>query len=132
MTLNELLKIVGSNVRIQVRIEMHGFLFKAKEYTFAYDVKPTNMLLSNPTLLVLLDGKETVRATGSPIIELNKTTRITYVFKNTLAELRYLEIRISGMSGIYSNFQIEEGEVATEYSAAHEVSYPIPQAMQQI
>lgn len=32
MTLNELLKIVGSNVRIQVRIEMHGFLFKANGY----------------------------------------------------------------------------------------------------
>ena len=32
MTLNELLKIVDSNARIQVRIEMHGFLFKANGY----------------------------------------------------------------------------------------------------
>lgn len=107
-----------------------GNLEAGKEYTFSYDVKPTNMLLSNPIPIVLLDGKRTVRNTETPIIELNKTTRMTYVFKDTPEELRYLEIRTGGMSGIYSNFQIEKGGVATEYSAAHEVSYLIPQSLE--
>lgn len=47
MTLNELLKIVNSNVRIQVQIEMYGSTFKANGYRESF--------LSNDEKAGLLD-----------------------------------------------------------------------------
>ena len=47
MTLNELLKIVNSNVRIQVQIEMYGYTFKANGYRESF--------LSNEEKAELLD-----------------------------------------------------------------------------
>ena len=111
-----------------------GNLEMGKEYIFSYDVKPTKMLLENPKTLMLINGKIARPPVGDKDLkmELNKTTRIAYAFAGISEKIQYLEIRVSGVSGIYSNFQIEEGGVASEYSAAHEVLYPIPQAIQNI
>lgn len=46
-----------------------------------------------------------------------------------LESRQYIEFRNGGMSGIFENFQLEDGATATAYSPYHKNTYPIPQAI---
>lgn len=46
-----------------------------------------------------------------------------------LESRQYIEFRNGGMSGIFENFQLEDGVTATPYSPYHKNTYPIPQAI---
>ena len=54
------------------------------------------------------------------------TVKFTY---KPLESRQYIEFRNGGMSGIFENFQLEDGATATVYSPYHKNTYPIPQAI---
>ena len=105
---------------------------QSKKYTFSLDFTPTKMLIKNPILQILVNGRFPQKAIN--ISELNVKKRVSFQHEYTKVDDRqYIEIRLSGMSGIFENFQLDEGSTATAYTPYYTpVSYPIPQALQNL
>lgn len=101
-----------------------------KEYTISFDFTPTKMLIDNPNIILLINGEG---SNSSGIIDgfsLNVKKRIVAKFTYKPFESRqYIEFRNGGMSGIFENFQLDEGTTATPYSPYHKNTYPIPQTI---
>lgn len=101
-----------------------------KEYAMSFDFTPTKMLIDNPILKLLIngDGNNSSGVIDGFSLNVKKhiVTKFTYKpFKSR----QYIEFRNGGMSGIFENFQLEEGTTATAYSPYHKNTYPIPQAI---
>lgn len=105
---------------------------QSKRYTFSFDFTTTKMLIQNPVLQILVNG----RFPGDVIniSELNVKKRVSFTLEYTKVDDRqYIELRLSGMSGIFENFQLDEGSTATAYTPYYTpISYTIPQAIQNL
>lgn len=98
-------------------------------YILAFDFTPTKMLIVDPIMKLLVNGKsDSDNSTSDFTLNVKKHVTIKFVY-NANNDAQFLELRNSGMSGIIENFQIEEGTTATTYSPYHKTSYPIPQAV---
>lgn len=104
-----------------------------KKYVFSFDVIPYNMILSNALIIALLNGKTNTRNDSKQEIQENKRIRLHFEFTYTdKADSWYFEIRNSGISGVFENFQIEEGSINTDYAPYTKKNYPIPQSIQSL
>lgn len=105
---------------------------QSKRYTFSFDFTTTKMLIQNPVLQILVNGRFPEDAIN--ISELNVKKRVSFTFEYTKVDDRqYIELRLSGMSGIFENFQLDEGSTATAYTPHYTpTSYTIPQAIQNL
>lgn len=105
---------------------------QSKRYTFSFDFTTTKMLIQNPVLQILVNGRFPGDAIN--ISELNVKKRVSFTFEYTKVDDRqYIELRLSGMSGIFENFQLDEGSTATAYTPYYTpISYTIPQAIQSL
>lgn len=105
---------------------------QSKRYTFSFDFTTTKMLIQNPVLQILVNGRFPKDAIN--ISELNVKKRVSFTFEYTKVDDRqYIELRLSGMSGIFENFQLDEGSTATAYTPYYTpISYTIPQAIQNL
>lgn len=119
--------------------DSNGFFFigikgmvPTKNYILSFDFTPTKMLLESNTLLILVNG----RFPSSPVSvgELNVKKRFAFPFEYKVVDDRQiLEIRLGGMSGIFENFQLDEGNIETAYTPYYTpISYTIPQAIQNL
>lgn len=102
-----------------------------EEYVFSFDITPSNKLISSPKIMVLNNGDGNC---GSSIInaqslQIGTKSKLFFTLNANNKKVKYIEIRISGISGVFENFQIEEGSVNTAYTPYHEATYPIPQAI---
>ena len=98
-------------------------------YILAFDFTPTKMLIVDPIMKLLVNGKtDSDNSVSDFALNVKKHVIIKFVY-NANNDAQFLELRNSGMSGIIENFQIEEGTTATTYSPYHKTSYPIPQAV---
>ncbi len=105
---------------------------QSKRYTFSFDFTTTKMLIQNPVLQILVNGRFPKDAIN--ISELNVKKRVSFTLEYTKVDDRqYIELRLSGMSGIFENFQLDEGSTATAYTPCYTpISYTIPQAIQNL
>jgi len=105
---------------------------QSKRYTFSFDFTTTKMLIQNPVLQILVNGRFPGGAIN--ISELNVKKRVSFTLEYTKVDDRqYIELRLSGMSGIFENFQLDEGSTATAYTPYYTpISYTIPQAIQNL
>lgn len=105
---------------------------QSKRYTFSFDFTTTKMLIQNPVLQILVNGRFPEDAIS--ISELNVKKRVSFTLEYTKVDDRqYIELRLSGMSGIFENFQLDEGSTATAYTPYYTpISYTIPQAIQNL
>lgn len=105
---------------------------QSKRYTFSFDFTATKMLIQNPVLQILVNGRFPEDAIN--ISELNVKKRVSFTLEYTKVDDRqYIELRLSGMSGIFENFQLDEGSTATAYTPYYTpISYTIPQAIQNL
>ncbi len=103
-----------------------------KECVFSFDVIPSNKLISNPKIIVLMNGNKSINVEYAQDLQIGKRCKLYFNLKANNKELRYIEIRNSGISGIFENFQIEEGSINTSYSPYTKKSYPIPQSIQNL
>lgn len=98
-------------------------------YILAFDFTPTKMLIVDPMMKLLVNGKSDYGNSASDFtLNVKKHVTIKFVY-NANNDAQFLELRNSGMSGIIENFQIEEGTTVATYSPYHKTSYPIPQAI---
>lgn len=104
----------------------------SKEYVFSFDVIPSNKLISKAKIIVLMNGNESINVEYAQDLQIGKRGKLYFKLKANNKELRYIEIRNSGISGIFENFQIEEGSINTSYSPYTKKSYPIPQSIQNL
>lgn len=104
----------------------------SKNYILSFDFTPTKMLLESNSLLILVNG----RFPSSPVSvdKLNVKKRVSFPFEYKVVDDRqFLEIRLSGMSGIFENFQLDEGNIETAYTPYYApISHPIPQSIQNL
>lgn len=101
-----------------------------KEYAMSFDFTPTKMLIDNPIMKLLINGDGSNSGGVIDGFSLNVKKHIVTKFTYKPFESRqYIEFRNGGMSGIFENFQLEEGTTATAYSPYHKNTYPIPQAI---
>ena len=101
-----------------------------KEYVMSFDFIPTKMLIDNPIMKLLINGDGSNSSGVIDGFSLNVKKRIVAKFTYKPFESRqYIEFRNGGMSGIFENFQLEDGATATAYSPYHKNTYPIPQAI---
>lgn len=101
-----------------------------KEYVMSFDFIPTKMLIDNPIMKLLINGDGSNSSGVIDGFSLNVKKHIVVKFTYKSFESRqYIEFRNGGMSGIFENFQLEDGETATVYSPYHKNTYPIPQAI---
>lgn len=103
-----------------------------KECVFSFDVIPSNKLISNPKIIVLMNGNKSINVESAQDLQIGKRCKLYFNLEVNDKELRYIEIRNSGISGIFENFQIEEGSINTSYSPYTKKSYPIPQSIQNL
>lgn len=105
---------------------------QSKRYTFSFDFTTTKMLIQNPVLQILVNGRFPGDAIN--ISELNVKKRVSFTFEYTkFGDRQYIELRLSGMSGIFENFQLDEGSTATAYTPYHTpISYTIPEAIRNL
>lgn len=105
---------------------------QSKRYTFSFDFTATKMLIQNPVLQILVNGRFPEDFIN--ISELNVKKRVSLTFEYTKVDDRqYIELRLSGMSGIFENFQLDEGSTATAHTPYHTpISYPIPEAIRNL
>lgn len=105
---------------------------QSKRYTFSFDFTTTKMLIQNPVLQILVNGRFPGGAIN--ISELNVKKRVSFTLEYTKVDDRqYIELRLSGMSGIFENFQLDEESTATAYTPYYTpISYTIPQAIQNL
>lgn len=101
-----------------------------KEYTISFDFIPTKMLIDNPAMNLLIngDGNNSSGAIDGFSLNVKKHIVAKFTYK-PLNSKQYIEFRIGGMSGIFENFQLEDGATATVYSPYRKNTYPIPQAI---
>lgn len=104
----------------------------SKAYVFSFDVNPSNKLISNARITILLNGNDSINGEYVQNLQIGKKSKLCFNLKTKDEELRYIEIRNSGISGIFENFQIEEGSINTSYSPYTKKSYPIPQVIQSL
>lgn len=104
----------------------------SKGYVFSFDVIPSNKLISKAKIIVLLNGNDSINVEYAQDLQIGKRCKLYFNLKVNNKELRYIEIRNSGISGIFENFQIEEGSINTSYSPYTKKSYPIPQSIQNL
>lgn len=103
-----------------------------KDYVFSLDVIPSNKLISNPKVIILMNGNNSINVEYAQDLQIGKRCKLYFNLKANGKELIYIEIRNSGISGIFENFQIEEGSINTSYSPYTKKSYPIPQSIQNL
>lgn len=103
-----------------------------KKYVFSFDVIPSNKLISDPKVIILINGNEPINVEYAQDLQIGKRCKLYFNLKVNNKELRNIEIRNSGISGIFENFQIEEGSINTSYSPYTKKSYPIPQSIQNL
>lgn len=104
------------------------------KYVFSFDITPSNKLISRPRFMVLLNGdanqgSDTVDAQS---LQVGTKSKLSFNLNVNNKNVKYFEIRNSGVSGIFENFQIEEGSTATSFTPYHENHYAIPQAIQNL
>ena len=104
----------------------------SKQYVFSFDVIPSNKLISNAKITILLNGTESIYIEYTQDLQIGKRCKLYFNLRANDKELRYIEIRNSGISGIFENFQIEEGSINTDFSPFAKKSYKIPQSIQNI
>lgn len=98
-------------------------------YILAFDFTPTKMLIVDPMIKLFVNGKEDSDNSASDFtLNVKKHITIKFIY-NANNDVQFLELRNSGMSGIFENFQIEEGTTVATYSPYHKTSYLIPQAI---
>lgn len=101
-----------------------------KEYVMSFDFIPTKMLIDNPIMKLLINGDGSNSSCTIDGLSLNVKKHIVVKFAYKPFDSRqYIEFRNGGMSGIFENFQLEEGTTAKAYSPSHKNTYPIPQAI---
>jgi hypothetical protein len=103
-----------------------------KESVFSFDVIPSNKLISNPKIIIILNGNNSINVGYTQDLQIGKRCKLYFNLEANSKELRYIEIRNSGISGIFENFQIEEGSINTDFSPYAKKSYKIPQSIQNI
>lgn len=103
-----------------------------EKYVFSFDITPSNKLISNPIISILLNGNEFINAIDSQDLQIGKKSKLYFNLTATNKKVIYIEIRNSGVSGVFEDFQIERGATNTSYSPYTEKSYPIPQAIQNL
>lgn len=101
-------------------------------YIVSFDVTPTKKLIENAKIIILLNGIDNIDASYNQDLQVGKTTRLYFNVVKRNAKSKYIEIRNSGISGIFENFQIEKGTTATAFSPYREATYPIPQEIQNL
>ena len=101
-----------------------------KEYVMSFDFIPTKMLIDNPIMKLLIngDGSNSSGVIDGFSLNVKKHIVVKFTYK-PLESRQYIEFRNGGMSGIFENFQLEDGATATPYSPYHKNTYPIPQAI---
>lgn len=101
-----------------------------KECAMSFDFTPTKMLIDNPIMKLLIngDGSNSSGAIDGFSLNVKKHTVAKFTYK-PFESRQYIEFRNGGMSGIFENFQLEDGATATAYSPYHKNTYPIPQAI---
>lgn len=101
-----------------------------KKYVMSFDFTPTKMLIDNPIMKLLVngDGSNSSGAIDGFSLNVKKHIAVKFTYK-PLESRQYIEFRNGGMSGIFENFQLEDGATATPYSPYHKNTYPIPQAI---
>lgn len=101
-----------------------------KEYVMSFDFIPTKMLIDNPIMKLLIngDGSNSSGVIDGFSLNVKKHIVVKFTYK-PLESRQYIEFRNGGMSGIFENFQLEDGVTATPYSPYHKNTYPIPQAI---
>lgn len=100
-----------------------------ENYMFSFDVTPTNKLIDNAKIIILLNGVDSINVSHTQDLQVGKTTRLYFSIVKRNNQLKYIEVRNGGISGVFENFQIEKGDTATTYSPYHESTYPISQAI---
>jgi len=109
-------------------IGIRGLKYNTK-YILAFDFTPTKMLIVDPLIALFVNGKPDYGDKVSGFsLNVKKHVTIKFVYKAN-NDMQTLELRNSGMSGIFENFQIEEGTTVATYSPYHKTSYQIPQAI---
>lgn len=103
-----------------------------KNYVFSFDVTPTKKLIDNAKIIILLNGSGAINVSYTQDFQVGKTTKLYFELGSSGKKLIYIEIRNSGISGVFENFQIERGTVNTSFSPYTENTYPIPQAVQNL
>ena len=101
------------------------------KYVFSFDITPSNKLISSPKFMVLFNGNAN---DGSAIadtqsLQIGIKSKLFFTLNVNNKKVKYIEIRNSGISGVFENFQIEEGSTNTTFSPYHENHYAIPQAI---
>lgn len=104
----------------------------SKEYVFSFDVIPSNKLISKAKIIVLSNGNDSINVEYAQDLQIGKRCKLYFNLRVNEKELRYIEIRNSGISGIFENFQIEEGSINTDFSPFTKKSYQIPQSIQNL
>ena len=104
----------------------------SKSYVFSFDFTPTKMLLESNKLAFLVNGR--LLQDTITIGDLNVKKRIsTPINYSAVDDREYIEIRLGGMSGIFENFQLDEGSTATAYTPYYTpISYTIPEAIRNL
>lgn len=101
-----------------------------KDYIFSFDVIPSNKLITDSNLIILLNGvKSVINSATTQDLQVSKRTRLYFNLTAINTKIIYFEIRNCGISGIFENFQIEEGNTNTDFSPYRENHYEIPQAI---
>lgn len=104
----------------------------SKRYVFSFDFTPTKMLLESNKLELLVNGSfpQGIITIG----DLNVKKRVSAPIKyGAVYDREYIEIRLGGMSGIFENFQLDEGSTATAYTPYYTpISYTIPEAIRNL
>ena len=100
-----------------------------KDYIFSFDVIPSNKLITDSNIIISLNGLKVVNSVVTQDLQVSKRTRLYFNLTASNTKVLYFEIRNSGISGVFENFQLEEGSVNTAFSPYHENHYAIPQAI---
>ena len=98
-------------------------------YIVSFDITPTKKLIENAKVIILLNGVDNINVSYTQDLQVGKTTRLYFNIVKRNNQLKYIEVRNSGISGIFENFQIEKGDTATAYTQYTEHTYTIPQAI---
>ena len=104
----------------------------SKSYVFSFDFTPTKMLLESNKLALLVNGSlsQGTITIGDLNVKKRVSTPINY---GAVYDREYIEIRLGGMSGIFENFQLDEGSTATAYTPYYTpISYTIPEAIRNL
>ena len=101
-------------------------------YVFSFDVMPTKLMISSIDVGLLMNGDNPIRPVNTQDLQVGKTTKLYFSLEKNDKKITYFEIRNSGISGTFENFQIEKGTTNTTYSPYHEATYQIPQAIRDL